>query len=124
MIMLSLIYYSKTNGDPADPSRDLLMGLTHIKEHRRDIYVNLRHGNLDGTHVLVGQTSETSLDKIYNMYQGEVWSPNGEALELITHLGLSHTSMCVGDIVRQIAGLNPEDDRYFFCDLSGWVELW
>jgi hypothetical protein len=121
--LISLIYYSKTNGDPADPSRDLLMGLRHIKDHRREIYVKLKHGDLAGTHILVAQTTQESLSRIYNDYQGEVWSPNGEARELIEHLGLSHTSMCVGDIVQQSDGLNPGDDRYFFCDLFGWVEL-
>jgi hypothetical protein len=120
--MISFIYYSKTNGDPADPSRDLLLGLNYIKAHHRDIYVRLKHGDLSETHLLLDQTPETDLDKIYNMYQGENWSPNGEAKELIQNLGLSHTSMCVGDIIKQSDG-NPNGDRYFFCDLLGWVEL-
>jgi hypothetical protein len=32
--------------------------------------------------------------------QGEVWSPNGEARELILSKGLEHTSMTVGDVIR------------------------
>ena len=40
-----------------------------------------------------------TLDQIYNLMQGEVWSPNGEGRELIQSLGLNHTSMSMGDII-------------------------
>lgn len=41
-----------------------------------------------------------SLEEVYMKMQGEVWSPNGEARPLIRSLGLSHTSMSVGDIAE------------------------
>lgn len=52
------------------------------------------------THILLGQISETDLDKIFSMMQGERWSPNGEARNLIKGLGLTHTSMSVGDLIQ------------------------
>ena len=39
------------------------------------------------------------LDNIYHAMQGEIWSPNGEARELIKSKGLEHTSMSVGDVI-------------------------
>lgn len=42
------------------------------------------------------------LEQAYYFSQGEVWSPNGEAREYIKSLGLSHTSMMVGDCLEEI----------------------
>lgn len=120
--MISLIYFSKTNGDPADPSRDLLMGLSWFKNRHPDLHKKLRQGDLSATHTLLAQTAETNLERIFFNYQGENWSPNGEARELIEHLGLSHTSMCVGDIVCKIDA--DGDEHYFFCDNLGWKEIY
>jgi len=39
------------------------------------------------------------LERVYNHMQAEVWSPNGEARELIASKGLMHTSMAVGDVI-------------------------
>jgi hypothetical protein len=39
------------------------------------------------------------LDVIFYEMQGDVWSPHGEARELIKSLGLSHASMSIGDAV-------------------------
>jgi len=52
------------------------------------------------THVLVGKISANHPEKAWMMMQGEHWSPNGEARNLIRSLGLSHTSMSAGDIVK------------------------
>lgn len=41
----------------------------------------------------------TDLSTIFNQMQGEIWSPNGEARDVILTAGLSHTSMSVGDVV-------------------------
>ncbi len=51
------------------------------------------------THVHVGNVAETDLEKVFEMMQGENWSPMGEARSLIRKLGLAHTSMSVGDII-------------------------
>jgi hypothetical protein len=36
---------------------------------------------------------------VWHTMQGEIWSPNGEARDLIRGLGLQHTSMSVGDLI-------------------------
>lgn len=56
-------------------------------------------GDLSETHVLLGSIAATNLDLIYSVMQGECWSPNGEANNLIERKGLEHTSMSVGDVI-------------------------
>lgn len=45
-----------------------------------------------------------SLEHVYYTMQAEIWSPNGEARGLIQSLGLSHTSMSVGDFIENEKG--------------------
>lgn len=54
--------------------------------------------------------------EIFIDMQGENWSPNGEANELIESLGLYHTSMSVGDVIV-IDGIG------YMCDSFGWKKL-
>jgi hypothetical protein len=54
---------------------------------------------LSKTHIFLGRISETNLGKVYRMMQGEIWSPMGEARNLIRNKGLHHTSMSIGDII-------------------------
>lgn len=60
--------------------------------------------NLEKTHVhlkdLTLQGGEAQLERVFYMMQGENWSPEGEARDLIEQKGLRHTSMSVGDVVR------------------------
>lgn len=56
--------------------------------------------DLSLTHVKVGSVMAQPVESIYHTMQGEVWSPEGEARQLITKLGLQHTSMSVGDVIR------------------------
>lgn len=42
---------------------------------------------------------ENTLDDIYWSMQGENWSPNGEARDMIEDAGVHHTSMSVGDVI-------------------------
>lgn len=51
------------------------------------------------THIHLGSVSGTDLDELFRSLQGEEWSPEGEANELIVGLGLGHTSMSVGDVI-------------------------
>ena len=44
--------------------------------------------------------TEVALEKAWEMMQGHNWSPEGEARDLITALGLRHTSMSVGDLIE------------------------
>lgn len=43
---------------------------------------------------------EFNLEKIWILMQGDNWSPNGEARNLIRKLGLKHTSMSIGDLIE------------------------
>ena len=52
---------------------------------------------------------------LYVWMQGENWSPNGEARDLIRYLGLKHTSMSVGDIIQ-----DSETGQYFIVDFAGF----
>jgi hypothetical protein len=72
---------------------------------------------LDQTHVVLGSVIETDENRIFHIMQGEVWSPKGEANTLIMSLGLTHTSMSVGDAIRY------PDGRILVCDNVGWKEL-
>jgi hypothetical protein len=57
------------------------------------------------------------LEDIYRFYQGENWSPNGEARDLIESKGLHHTSLSVGDVVEL------DDGSRYICDNVGWNKL-
>lgn len=55
--------------------------------------------NLSATHVhLKDLNTDGDLEDVWFQMQGETWSPNGEARELIKSKGLQHTSMSVGDV--------------------------
>ncbi len=69
--------------------------------------------NLKNTHVLIGSIKgDANLDNIFEMMQGENYSPEGEARDLIRQSGTHHTSMSVGDII--------EDDNGIFRLVSGF----
>lgn len=68
------------------------------------------------THALIGEIGERSLNSIFTMMQGEMWSPGGEARGLISKSGSGHTSMSVGDIVMQ-------GRKLWFVDSMGFKEL-
>jgi hypothetical protein len=56
------------------------------------------------------------LENVYTWMQSEVWSPKGEASDIIRAAGVSHTSISMGDIV-QIG------DRFFSCEMVGFEEI-
>lgn len=72
--------------------------------------------NLGETHVLVGKIAETDPETVFEMMQGESWSPMGQARNFIRGLGLSHTSMSVGDVLK-ING------KFLFADRHGFVDM-
>ena len=56
-----------------------------------------------------------SIETVYMVMQGEVWSPEGQARPLIKSKGLRHTSMSVGDLVKDIdTGIWYEVDHFGF----------
>lgn len=60
--------------------------------------------NLAHTHVHLKDVDADGINAVYTAMQGEVWSPNGEARELIQSKGLQHTSMSVGDVIVDDVG--------------------
>jgi len=79
-----LVYYKKLDF-PYDGDEDYDL---HPYLHRDYVPVS----------VVVAEDEEC----VFQYMQGEVWSPNGEAKELIEALGLRHTSMSICDIVYDI----------------------
>jgi len=73
--------------------------------------------NLTATHVHLMEQVAGSLGGLFHNMQGEVWSPNGEARELIQSKGLQHTSMSVGDVA-----IAP-DGSVHLCARIGWEQL-
>ena len=69
---------------------------------------------LQSSHIQVCEVRADSLDDAWLQMQAEHWSPNGEARPLLERLGLSHTSMSVGDVIRD------EDGIYWECLDLGW----
>jgi len=74
--------------------------------------------NMKRTHECVLSILAVNLGHAFTIMQGENWSPEGEARDLIRYHGLQHTSMSVGDILH-----DQEADKYWQCDGSGWVEV-
>jgi hypothetical protein len=60
---------------------------------------NLSWDNYLKTHTFLRFLEAKDLDNVFYKMQGEVWSPNGEARDLIRSCGLRHTSMSVGDLI-------------------------
>ena len=56
--------------------------------------------SLGSSHARLCEVEADSLDEAWRQMQAEYWSPNGEARPLLERLGLSHTSMSVGDVIR------------------------
>ena len=55
---------------------------------------------LIGTIAGTGNNSTEAADVIASCLQGEYFSPNGEARNLISSLGLCHTSFMAGDVIQ------------------------
>ena len=70
--------------------------------------------SIQSSHVHLCDVEADSLDDAWRQMQAEYWSPNGEARPLIERLGLSHTSMSVGDVIRD------EEGAYWECLELGW----
>lgn len=101
-----------------DLGRDFMMGYDWLEEHHQ----LPTEATLPETHVEIGTLQEPDLEKIYYLMQGEHWSPQGEARPFIKASGSGHTSMSVGDIVKNPKGLFMVD-RFGFKKLpSAFVE--
>ena len=69
------------------------------------------------SHVHLCDVEADSLDDAWRLMQAENWSPKGEARPLLKRLDLSHTSMSVGDLIRD------EEGTYWECLDLGWRAL-
>jgi hypothetical protein len=67
-------------------------------------------------YTLIGKIRETNPDKIFHMMQGEIWSPEGQANDMIRASGTGHTSMSVGDIIHV-------GNKWLMVDRFGFHEL-
>lgn len=93
--------------------RDLTFGSEFVLRHFPESMPDA--GCLERTHVLLGRIAAEP-EEVFELMQGEFWSPRGEARSLIERLGLHHTSMSVGDVVRV-------GSRVFMIDGCGYYEL-
>jgi hypothetical protein len=55
--------------------------------------------DLSATHIHLKDIEADSQDDAFDRMQAEIWSPNGEALNLIQSKGLQRSSMTVGDVL-------------------------
>lgn len=69
---------------------------------------------LEETHVFLTEIEANGPESVYYQMQGDIWSPNGEARELIEQKGLHHTSMSMGDIAVTELGEVLIVDRFGF----------
>ncbi len=79
--------------------------------------VEIKLNYLGFTHRLVRTVAANSLGDVFCQMQAESWSPNEEARSLIASLNLGHTSMSVGDVVRDLTG------KVWVCNDVGWLPL-
>jgi hypothetical protein len=74
--------------------------------------------NHAGEFVPVMMVSAKSKEEVFALMQGENWSPNGEGREHILSLGLSHTSMSVGDRIYDC-----QNSKTYQVDFIGFSEI-
>jgi len=99
---------------------NLAPGDTEIWYQKPDFFGRYGKGtdpqDLSKTHILLGTIGIAKLETIFGALQGENWSPNGEARQLIQEKGLAHTSMSCGDIA-------VIDGTVWLCAAFGWDNL-
>lgn len=74
--------------------------------------------SLDETHQFVKRIEAEDLDCVFHDMQGEIWSPKGEARDLIKSLGLNHTSMNIGDVI-----FDEVNQKYYMVDFVGFSQI-
>ena len=96
-----------------DFARDAMMGAAWLAKQGR----MPKPENIKDNYVLIGKIAETNPDKVFMKMQGEMWSPRGQARNMIRASGTGHTSMSVGDIVK-IGNKYLMVDRFGFQDIT------
>ena len=90
---ITQVWYAKP-----EYARDAMMGYDWLAE--KGLLPDPK--NLEATHVLLGTVQAIRAEDVFSLMQGESWSPNGEAREMIQAKGLWHTSMSVGDLMVRL----------------------
>jgi len=67
---------------------------------------------------MLGSINADGLEGVYYNMQGEIWSPEGEARPIIRELNLKHTSMSVGDVIR-----DDHTGVYYIVDVMGFKKV-
>ena len=98
------IWYSKSKY-----FRDMTGGSRYLEKHHMLPTVD----TLSTTHSKIGSINTVDLNRIYSLMQGENWSPNGEARNVIDKSEAGHTSMSVGDIIKMNGIMHMVDDHGF-----------
>ncbi len=74
------------------------------------------------THALLGRVAyRRDWQSLFGALQGEHWSPNGEARDLLKSRGIRHTSMSVGDVLVVKPPLGKKEA--WMCASTGWRQL-
>lgn len=97
----------------ADNARDYMMGYDFLKKQGIEVSAD----TIPTTHALIGKIRETDPEKIFSMMQGDSWSPEGQARDMIKKSGTGHTSMSVGDVIK-IGNKWLMVDRFGFRDIA------
>ena len=79
-----------------DFARDAMMGPAFMTKHG----VMPTPDTVKDHYALIGKIAETKPEKIFMMMQGDMWSPKGQARNMVRASGTGHTSMSVGDIIK------------------------
>jgi hypothetical protein len=70
-------------------------------------------------YVYLMAVSAETLEEVYRYMQGEVWSPHGEARDLVLALRVFHTSMMIGDVI-----FDPKLKQYWIVDRVGFKPIY
>ncbi|MBR0848899.1 hypothetical protein JQ543_14200 [Bradyrhizobium diazoefficiens] len=73
--------------------------------------------NLPATHVHLKDIEAGDREDALHQMRADVWSPNGEALDLLGSKGLEHTTMTIGDV------LVDDSDAVYLVTAIGFTRL-
>jgi hypothetical protein len=68
---------------------------------------------LSATHVHLKDVDADDPEDVLHRMRADIWSPNGEALDLLRSKGLEHTTMTIGDVL-----VDESDDVYLVTALG------
>ena len=119
------VYYKKfdygVGGGPAIKEmiiQNCVRGASAMKKCFGDYASDFVKLYIEQTHVCLGEIKGTdNIDDLSFLLQGEIWSPEGEARNLIRNKNLCHTSISIGDMIE------TEDGDLYLLSFSGFEKL-